>query len=146
MSLNQILLIGRAGTDPQMRYTPQGTAVTDFRLAVSNNKRGADGEWQEETEWFTITAWDRQAETVNQNLTKGQRVFVEGRLSTSQWTGKDGQQRTSLEVRAFRVMPLDKPGATGDGFNAPPSERDAEAQVAPASNGAPAEDVEELPW
>ena len=78
MSLNQILLIGRAGNDPEMRYTPSGTPVTSFSLAVNNNKRDAKGEWTEETEWFRVTAWERTAESVNQYLAKGRRVFVDG--------------------------------------------------------------------
>ena len=83
LSLNQILLIGRAGNDPEMQYTPNGnTAVTSFSLAVNNPRRGQNGEWTEETEWFRVTAWERQAESVNQYLSKGRRVFVEGRLST----------------------------------------------------------------
>jgi single-strand DNA-binding protein len=148
MSLNQILLIGRAGTDPEMRYTPSGTAVTNFRLAVSNNFRGQDGEWQESTEWFTVTAWDRQAESVNQYLVKGRRVFVEGRLSTRSYTASNGEQRTNLEVRANRVIYLDRAGEQGDDVEAPPQSRGAARQ--PARSGAASEqqsdDVEELPW
>lgn len=149
MTLNQILLIGRAGTDPQMRYTPSGTAVTDFRLAVNNPSRGQDGEWQDNTEWFTVTAWDRQAESVNQYLAKGRRVFVDGRLSTRTFTGNDGQQRTSLEIRAFRVIFLDRPDAQGgDDFG---SSAGAASAVGASGNGNGAadgstEDVEELPW
>lgn len=153
MTLNQILLIGRAGTDPQMRYTPSGTAVTDFRLAVNNPSRGQDGEWQDNTEWFTVTAWDRQAESVNQYLAKGRRVFVEGRLSTNTFTGNDGQQRTSLEVRAFRVIFLDRPDAQGDDFGgAPPQSRGAAPSGQRGDSGGgndipqDSEDVEELPW
>ena len=151
MSLNQILLIGRAGTDPQMRYTPSGTAVTDFRLAVNNPSRGQDGEWQDNTEWFTVTAWDRQAESVNQFLAKGRRVFVEGRLSTNTFTGNDGQQRTSLEVRAFRVIFLDRPDGQGDDFGGAPAAAGSASRSYGNGNGGsePAgssEDVEELPW
>jgi single-strand DNA-binding protein len=149
MTLNQILLIGRAGTDPQMRYTPSGTAVADFRLAVNNPSRGQDGEWQDNTEWFTVTAWDRQAESVNQYLAKGQRVFVDGRLSTRTYTANNGEQRTSLEVRAYRIVFLDRAGGQqGEDFEAPPQSRGAARQ--PARSGAAAEqqsdDVEELPW
>jgi single-strand DNA-binding protein len=153
MTLNQILLIGRAGTDPQMRYTPSGTAVTDFRLAVNNPSRGQDGEWQDNTEWFTVTAWERQAESVNQFLVKGRRVFVEGRLSTRTYTANDGQQRTSLEVRANRVIFLDRPEGQGDDFAAPGQARGAATAAAPAPRRAGgvelpenSEDVEELPW
>ena len=107
MSLNQILLIGNAGTDPEMRYTPNGTAVTNFSLAVNNRRRDENGERVEDTEWFRITAWDRQAESVNQYLSKGSHVFVEGRFSTSQYTSNSGEARTNLEVRAFKVIFLD---------------------------------------
>ena len=146
MTLNQILLIGRAGTDPQMRYTPSGTAVTDFRLAVSNNFRRQDGEWEEHTEWFTVSAWDRQAESVNQYLAKGRRVFVEGRLSTRTYTANDGQQRTNLEVRASRVIFLDRPGESGDGFDVPPQSRAAAPAARNGGDTSSSEDVEELPW
>ena len=148
MTLNQILLIGRAGTDPQMRYTPSGTAVTDFRLAVNNPSRDSSGEWQDNTEWFTVTAWDRQAESVNQYLAKGRRVFVEGRLSTNTFTGNDGQQRTSLEVRAFRVIFLDRQDAPGgDDFGSSQAAGNAPGGNMGGGNGpAPTEDVEELPW
>ena len=146
MSLNQILLIGNVGSDPQMRYTPQGTAVTDFSLAVNNYRRSTDGEREQETEWFRVTAWDRQAESVNQYLTKGQKVFVEGRLSTNQWTQEDGQQRTSLEVRAFRVIFLDRssdsPGSA-DGQN---NEFESGQTITPSGDKEPIDDVEELPW
>jgi single-strand DNA-binding protein len=147
MSLNQILLIGRAGTEPQMRYTPSGTAVTDFRLAVNNPSRDSSGEWQDNTEWFTVTAWDRQAESVNQYLAKGRRVFVEGRLSTNTFTGNDGVQRTSLEVRASRVIFLDRPDSRGEDFDG--SSQSRPAGSAAGNGGAPgntSEDVEELPW
>ncbi len=151
MTLNQILLIGRAGTDPQMRYTPSGTAVTDFRLAVNNPSRGQDGEWQDNTEWFTVTAWDRQAESVNQYLAKGRKVFVDGRLSTRTYTANNGEQRTSLEIRAFKVIFMDRPDGQGgtDEIGAP--QATAPAGSASGGNGgdpaaATAEDVEELPW
>ncbi len=152
MSLNQILLIGRAGTDPEMRYTPSGTPVTNFRLAVSNNRRDQNGEWTEETEWFTVTAWERQAESVNQYLAKGRRVFVDGRLSTRQYTSSSGEARTSLEVRAYKVVFLDSPGGESAGADAPsgaqsysPGPSGASESDAPAT-GNPSEDVEELPW
>jgi len=152
LSLNQILLIGRAGNDPEMRYTPSGTPVTSFSLAVNNNKRDQNGEWTEETEWFRVTAWERAAESVNQYLAKGRRVFVDGRLSTRQYTSSSGEARTSLEVRAFKVVMLDSPGGDSTGTGAPSEARpysadpsSPPAKEAPAANN-PSEDVEELPW
>ena len=120
-----------------MRYTPNGTAVTNFSLAVNNRRRDENGERVEDTEWFRITAWDRQAESVNQYLSKGRRVFVDGRLSTRQYTSNSGEARTSLEVRAFKGGFLDPPGGESAGDDAPPD--------APATSNPP-DHVEELPW
>ena len=131
-----------------MRYTPSGTPVTNFRLAVSNSRRDANGEWTEDTEWFTVTAWERQAESVNQYLSKGRRVFVDGRLSTRQYTSSSGEARTSLEVRAFKVVFLDSP--SGDATTGVPTEAQSHtSQVSgsrePDENNL-TQDVEELPW
>ena len=134
-----------------MRYTPSGTPVTNFRLAVSNNRRDANGEWTEDTEWFTVTAWERQAESVNQYLAKGRRVFVDGRLSTRQYTSNSGEARTSLEVRAFKVVFLDSPsgGSTTEGV---PTEAQSDTSKSSGSqepdknNLTEDVDVEELPW
>jgi len=103
-SLNKIMLIGNVGSDPEMRYTPNGKAVTSFRMATNHRYIGADGERKEETEWFRVNVWGRQAESCNQFLSKGKQVYVEGRLHTNNWEGQDGQMRTSLEVAASRVL------------------------------------------
>ncbi|MDP6667376.1 MAG: single-stranded DNA-binding protein [Dehalococcoidia bacterium] len=149
MSYNQILLIGNAGNDPEMRYTPSGTPVTSFSLAVNNNRRDQNGEWVEETEWFRVTAWERQAESVNQYLAKGRKVFVDGRLSTRQYTSNSGEARTSLEVRAFKVVFLDSPGGEPARSEAPQEAQSyspgTQSSPAPATDN-PSEDVEELPW
>jgi single-strand DNA-binding protein len=107
-SLNKIMLIGNVGSDPEMRYTPNGKAVTSFRMATNYRYAGSDGERREETEWFRVSVWGRQAESCNQFLSKGKRVYVEGRLRSRSWEGQDGQMRTSLEVSANRVIFLDK--------------------------------------
>ena len=104
MSLNQILLIGNVGNDPEMRYTSSGTPVTTFNLATNNTYRDQNGETVSETEWFRITAWNRQAESVNQYLTKGRKVFVEGRLTKSEYVDKEGVNRSSLEVSATSCL------------------------------------------
>jgi len=108
--LNKVMLIGNVGTDPEMRYTANGNAVTTFRLACSRNYSGADGERKEETEWFTVVTWNRLAETCNQYLTKGRRAYVEGRLQTRNWEGQDGQRRTRVEIVANTVLFLDRQG------------------------------------
>jgi single-strand DNA-binding protein len=107
-SLNKIMLIGNVGSDPEMRYTPNGKAVTSFRMATNYRYVGSDGERREETEWFRVSVWGKQAESCNQFLSKGRRVYVEGRLHSRNWEGQDGQMRTSLEVSANRVIFLDR--------------------------------------
>jgi single-strand DNA-binding protein len=94
-----------------MRYTADGAAVTNFRIAASRNYTGSDGERKEETEWFSVVAWRKLAELCNQYLQKGRRVYVEGRLRTRSWEGQDGQKRYTTEVIAEDVQFLDsKPG------------------------------------
>jgi len=107
-SLNKIMLIGNVGSDPEMRYTPNGKAVTSFRMATNYRYAGSDREQREETEWFRVSVWGRQAESCNQFLSKGKRIYVEGRLRSRSWEGQDGQMRTSLEVSANRVIFLDR--------------------------------------
>lgn len=132
--LNKVMLIGNLGTDPEMRYTANGSAVTNFRLACSRSFNGQDGERREETEWFTVVCWNKLAETVSQYLQKGRRAYVEGRLQTRSWEGQDGQKRYRTEVIANTVLFLDKAGATS--MPDDPAGYDAPAEV-PA--GEPAE-------
>lgn len=108
VSLNKIMLIGNVGTDPEMRFTPNGNPVASFRLATSRLYTAPDGERKQETDWFTVVTWKKQAESCNQFLTKGQRVYVEGSLRTRAWEGRDGQKRLSVEVIANRVLFLDR--------------------------------------
>ena len=107
-SLNKIMLIGNVGTDPEMRFTPSGNPVTSFRVATSRVYTTSEGERRQETEWFTVVAWKKQAESCNQFLTKGQRVYVEGSLRQRAWEGRDGQKRVSVEVIANRVIFLER--------------------------------------
>lgn len=112
VGLNKIMVIGNLGTDPEMRYTPNGNAVTSFRLAVSRSYTPRDGERRQETEWFRIVAWNQQAESCNQFLQKGKRVYVEGRLKSDTWEGRDGQTRFTNEIIADRVLFLDRQPVT----------------------------------
>jgi single-strand DNA-binding protein len=106
--LNKVMLIGNVGTDPEMRYTANGNAVTTFRLACSRNYTTPDGERKEETEWFNVVTWSKLAETCSQFLQKGRRAYVEGRLQTRSWEGADGQRRFRTEVIANTVLFLDR--------------------------------------
>jgi single-strand DNA-binding protein len=125
--LNKVMLIGNLGTDPEMRYTANGSAVTTFRLAVSRSF-GGDGERREETEWFTIVTWNKLAELLGQHLQKGRKVFVEGRLASRSWDGPDGQKRYRTEVVANQVLFLDRPqGASfGEGPADPAGDMDVD--------------------
>jgi single-strand DNA-binding protein len=102
------MIIGRLGTDPEMRYTANGNAVTSFRVATNFVSTTPDGERREETEWFSVIAWRNLAEQCSQYLQKGRRVYVEGRLRTRSWDTPDGQRRFRTEVIANRVLFLDR--------------------------------------
>lgn len=108
MSLNKVMIIGNLGRDPEMRYTPSGQAVTQFTVAVNRNYKNAQEEWQEETEWFRIVVWGQQAERAANNLRKGGKVYIEGRLQTRQWEGQDGQKRYTTELVANTVTNLER--------------------------------------
>jgi len=95
-------IIGNLGGDPEMRYTPAGRAFTTFNVACNRTYTTPEGERREETEWFRVTAWSRLAELCNQFLSKGRRVYIEGRLSSRSWEGADGQKRFSLEIPRAR--------------------------------------------
>ena len=110
--LNKVLIIGNLGADPEMRYTADGTAMTNFRMASSRSWTGADGEKKEETEWFSIVCWRKLAELCSQYLQKGRRVYVEGRLKTRSWQGDDGVRKYRTEVIGDSVIFLD--GGSGE--------------------------------
>ena len=111
---NKMTAIGNVGTDPEMRYTPSGNAVTSFNLATNRTYNTRDGERHVETEWFTVTAWSRLAETCNQFVVKGMRVYVEGRLKSSSWVANDGQTRFRNEIVAQEVKFLSRPQGGGE--------------------------------
>ena len=104
--LNKVMIIGHLGKEPEMRYTPSGRPVTTFTVAVSRSWTSADGERHSETEWFNIVAWGNLAEICKQYLTKGQQVYIEGRLQTRHWDDKEGQKHTSVEIVANEMMML----------------------------------------
>ena len=114
VGLNKIMVIGNLGTDPEMRYTPSGKPVTTFRLAINRVYRTDDGERREETEWFTVVAWDRLAEQSNQYLAKGRRAYIEGRFRSRKWESQDGQPRSVNEIIANSILFLDQVSASDD--------------------------------
>ncbi len=115
VGLNKMMVIGNVGTDPEMRYTPNGTPVTSFRIATSRSYTTGGGERKQETEWFSVVAWNQLAEQVNQFLTKGRKAYVEGRLKSHSWEGQDGVTRYRNEIIANQVLFLDR--QPNDGTN-----------------------------
>jgi single-strand DNA-binding protein len=117
-SLNKVLLIGNLTRPPELRYTPSGTAVADLRLAVNRAYTTQSGERREEACFLTVIVWGKQAESCGEYLDKGSEVFVEGRIQTRDWEGKDGQKRSATEVVAERVQFMSRTKA-GVGGRAP---------------------------
>lgn len=109
-SLNKVILIGNLTRDPELRYTPQGTAVCTMGLATNRGWVTDNGDKKEETEFHRIVAWNKLAELCNQLCAKGRRIYVEGRLQTRQWTGQDGQQRQATEIVIEDMILLDSAG------------------------------------
>ncbi len=106
-SLNRVQLIGNLTRDPELRYTPSGTAVCSFSIATNRNWTTDTGEKKEEVEFHRIVAWNKLAELCSQFLTKGRKVFVEGRLSTRSWTAQDGSQKQTTEIVISDMILLD---------------------------------------
>jgi single-strand DNA-binding protein len=151
MSLNKCMIIGNLGRDPEMRYTPSGQAVTQFSVATNRNYRDPQGEWQSETEWFRVVVWREQAERAAENLRKGHKVYVEGRIQTRQWEDQSGNKRYTTELIADRVTSLERrdredgppgfvePGASsggGSGYEG----------AAPSGATGSAQDFDDLPF
>ena len=139
MSYQQVTIVGRLGRDPEMRYTSSGVPVTSFSVATSRNWTGQDGQRQEKTVWFRVTAWRKLGELASQYLTKGREVLVIGEIEEpSVWTDRDGNNRASLEVTARDIRFL---GSRDDamGSGAP------QQAAAPAGDG-PAQTDEEIPF
>ena len=135
-SLNKVMIIGNLGSEPEMRFTPNGNPVTSFRVATNRVYTTPDGERRQETEWFAVVAWNKLAEQCNQFLGKGRLVYVEGRMHNRSWEGQDGQKRYRTEVVANRVTFLDRqasaslPGEKVDDTEAGEKVEDTEAEEA----------------
>jgi single-strand DNA-binding protein len=116
-SVNKVILIGNLGKDPEVKYTPQGTAVAKFTLATNERFKDKSGEWQDRTEWHNLVAWARTAEIVGEYLKKGRTVYVEGSLRTSSWDDKQtGQKKYKTEIVVNDLVLLG--GGRGEGTGA----------------------------
>lgn len=129
-SVNKVILIGNLGADPETRYSPDGAAITNIRMATTEKwKDKGSGEMREQTEWHRVVFFGRLAEIAGEYLKKGSPVYVEGRLRTRKWTDKDGNDRYTTEITADAMQLLGSRGGAGE-----PATRD----VAPAGEAAPA--------
>ena len=111
MSLNKVMIIGRLGQDPELRYATTGMAICRFSVATDESYQDRDGQRQEKTEWHRVVTFQKQAENCSNYLHKGSLVYVEGSLTTNKWTDQQGQTRYTTEIKAQRVQFLDKKDA-----------------------------------
>jgi single-strand DNA-binding protein len=140
-SLNKVMLIGNVGQDPELRYTPDGNPVANFSIAV-NRRRKVGDEFKDETEWFNIVCFSRTAENVNQYLSKGQKVYVEGRFQSSEYVGQDGNQRKSFEVIANDVTFLSTK-SEAESINQSSNQNQAATESKPVDSD---DEDKDLPW
>jgi single-strand DNA-binding protein len=119
--LNKVMIIGNLGREPEMRYTPSGRPVTTFSVATSRTWNTSEGEKHVETEWFNVVAWSNLAEICKQYLTKGQQVYIEGRLQTRHWEDQEGNKHTSVEIVANEMIILGERRESGEGSSEPES-------------------------
>ena len=151
--VNKVIIIGNLGRDPEIKYTQSSVPVANFSVATSESwKDKTTGEWQEKTEWHRIVAWRHLADRAEKYLKKGKQVYIEGRIETRKWQGKDGNDRYTTEIVANQLMLLgrrdenerygggtgsaDAPGSSG-GFNPPPMEKQAEGNAADEDDDLP---------
>ena len=136
-SVNKVILIGNLGADPELRYTNNGTAVANFRIATNDQWTDKNGEKQERAEWHNIVAWSKLGEICGKYLKKGRSVYVEGRLQTRQWEDQSGNKRYTTEVVAQVMQMLGRPGETMEG--------DSSWESRSQPQQAPHEEVPEVP-
>ena len=139
-SVNKVILIGRLGRDPELKYTPSGAPVAKFSLATDETFKDSTGEQQRRTEWHNIVAWNKLAEICGEYLTKGKQIYIEGSIRSRQWQDQSGNKRTSYEIIASQMQMLgsraDSERVAGPGMDRPTPERPA-----PTPPSAPAEPV-----
>ena len=146
-SINKVILVGRLGRDPEMKYTSGGTPFCRFSIATDDNwtDKGS-GEKQERTEWHSIVVWDRLAEICNQYLTKGRLVYIEGSLQTREWDDKEGVKRKTTEVRARDMVMLGGGGSGGEGGGMPSRPDSGGGPSGPSGGGGSAITDDDIPF
>jgi single-strand DNA-binding protein len=144
-SLNRVQLIGNLTRDPELRYTPQGTAVCSFSIATNRSWTTDSGEKKDEADFHRIVAWNKLAELCSQFLAKGRKVYVEGRLTTRTWTGQDGAQKSTTEVIISDMILLDNSGRSAAGAEKANEEEPESEEKPKTKKGSKKEEPEEAP-
>jgi len=143
--MNKVLLLGRLGQDPELKYTQGGQALLKIRMATSDRYKDKAGAWQERTEWHTVTVWGARGEALAKIMTKGMQVFVEGRISTRSWEDKEGNKRFMTEIHADDVV-LFSPPKNGEQTREAPPKREPPPQRGAPSDPAPTDDTDGVPF
>jgi len=144
-TINKVLLLGRLGKDPELRYAPSGTAIATFSIAT-NHRQKSEGDWVDKTEWHNILTFGKLAEFAGEYLQKGKQVFIEGRLQTSTWEDQQGVKKYKTEIVASEIQLI---GSKSEGENQSSGEEASESDAAtPAieQNKAPEEEEDDLPF
>lgn len=138
-TVNKVILIGRLGRDPEIRYTSSGSAVANFSVATDESFKGRNGEMQQHTEWHNIVAWNKLAEICGEYLTKGKLVYIEGNIRSRQWEDRSGNKRTNYEIiaRTMQMLGSRAEGERAAAGAARPASPAAEEQPAPAPDYPP---------
>lgn len=152
-SVNKVILVGNLGRDAELRYTPGGSAVANFSIATTETWTDKNsGERRDQTEWHRVVLWGRQAETLKDFLTKGRQIYIEGRLQTRQWDDRDGNKRSTTEVRGDRVVLLGRRddagggGRQGGSYAEPPAPAPAKTDTGASAGGAEPLSEDDIPF
>jgi single-strand DNA-binding protein len=146
--VNKVILLGRLGRDPELRYTQGGQAVANFTIATNESWTNRDGERQERTEWHRIVAWGKQAEFCGNFLSKGRQVYIEGRIQTREWEDKEGEKRRTTEIIAQTIQGL---GGRGEGSSEAGPDDQGSGSSGPSTSGGgatrpPAPEEDDIPF
>ncbi len=142
-TVNKVILLGRLGKDPDMRYAPSGTAIASFSLATNHNSKNADGNWETQTEWHNVTLFGKTAEVAGEYLKKGSLTYIEGRIHTESWEDQNGQKRYTTKIIGNEMQLVgSKQDNQGAQANAPVQKDASDSQTAAPAQSDPPPNVE----
>ena len=145
-SVNKVILLGRLGKDPDMRYAPSGTAIASFSLATNHSVKNVDGNWEDKTEWHNVTLFGKTAEVAGEYLKKGSLAYIEGRIQTETWEDQNGQKRYTTKIIGNSMQLIGSRQDNQASQTAPPSQQTAPAAQSEPTPPPPATDEDDLPF